>query len=170
MSLWDVLGVLALAVGLLNLVLVFALIKRVREHDTKLSAGPAVPEPILSVGERVEDFTATTTDGETIDRSSLLDGTLVGFFDPLCETCHSHLAGFAERARQLPHGRMQMLAVIRKEEEAGQMVAVLRDAGRVVVERRRGPVATAFSLQATPAFCRLGPDQVVVAHGYDDKA
>ncbi len=162
MSMWNAITVLIGLFVAANLVLTLALVRRVREHDVRLAAGPQT-EPIIDIGQRVDDFTAISTEGHEIVRSSLPSGALVGFFDPLCDTCHEHVAPFTAQARLAPYA----LAVIRDEHEAAGMAAQLAAAATVVVERRRGPVARAFQLQATPAFCYLGDDQTVTAHGYE---
>ena len=162
MSVWQGITVLIGLFAVLNLLLTLALIRRVREHDARLAAGPHT-EPIIDVGEQVGDFTAVSTEGHEVTRSMLPPGCLVGFFDPLCDTCHEHVAPFTAQARLAPYA----LAVIRDEQEAAEMAAQLATAATVIVERRRGPVARAFQLGATPAFCYLGEQQVVAAHGYE---
>ncbi|WP_163507367.1 TlpA family protein disulfide reductase [Fodinicola acaciae] len=149
---------------LLNLALVFGLLRRIRDIESRISSDQAATEPLLAVGAQIDDFEAVTTDGELLRRESLADGTLVGFFDPQCESCHENLPHFAAAARTQP--RVRSLAVIRDDEEQEEMVSALSGVSRVVVERRRGPVARAFHVHGTPAFCRLGADQRISAHGY----
>ncbi|MEV6522567.1 hypothetical protein AB0M43_11530 [Longispora sp. NPDC051575] len=150
---------------LLNLTLAIGLVRRLRDHDQRLATlEQGAPEPMLPLGERIDAFTAVTVDGEELTRETLAEGTMVGFFDPQCETCHSHLPLFAAEAAR--RGPGLALGVVREDDESHEMVAVLAPAARVVVERRRGPVARAFHVEATPAFCRLGAGQTVVAHGY----
>jgi hypothetical protein len=158
-------------VSLLNLLLMLGLIKRVQEHSARLAvAGAGEPAAMLDVGERIDEFTTTTVDGEQVTRDLLPTGTLVAFFDPQCEICHEHLPSFAAEARRLPAGRHQALVVVRDGEDVDEMVLPLAPVARVVVERRRGPVARAFHVKATPAFCRLGADQVILAHRYEADA
>jgi hypothetical protein len=161
------LSILVGLVSLLNLVLTIGLVKRIRDQDERIATITRGEPELLDIGERVDDFTTTTVDGEALSRDLLGGGTLVGFFDPTCETCHEHLPKWAAQARRLPDGRVQALAVVREDPEVHEMVSVLNPVARVVVERRRGPVAKAFHVKATPAFCRLGDDQVVSAHDYE---
>lgn len=167
MTVWNVLTLLFVVVCLLNLALTLALVKRMREHDLQLKQGRAIPEPIADVGTRPDDFTATTIDGEQITLDDLIPGTLVGFFDPHCDTCHEHVVPFAKQAGLQPEGAKQVLAVIRDLEGDEEMLGVLRPVARVVIERRRGLVGRAFHVEAMPSFCWLGEGQLVVAHGYD---
>lgn len=168
MALLASLTVLVALLGLLNLLLTVALIKRVREHDTRLGMfSDKGPTTMAEIGERVEEFEATTVDGTTVSRDDLPEGTLVGFFDPQCEVCHEHLPEWAEVAAALPLGRKQALAIIRDDVDKQEMISVVENVANVVVERRRGPVARAFHVKATPAFAILGADQVITAHEYE---
>lgn len=165
------LSVLTGLLCLLNLALTVGLVKRVRDHGERLSAMThPEPVPMLDIGERVAEFAVVTMDGEHLTRDRLKGGTLVGFFDSQCEVCHDHMPGFIEAAAKLPGGREQALAVIREGEDVAEMATPLARVARVVLERKRGPVARAFRLRATPAFCRLGEDQVVRVHEYEFSA
>ncbi|MEV0650405.1 hypothetical protein AB0I28_34620 [Phytomonospora sp. NPDC050363] len=168
MALLASLTVLATLLGLLNLLLTVALVKRVREHDAKFAAFEVKTVALAEVGERVDDFEAATVDGEILTRDALPEGTLVGFFDPQCETCAEELPKWSAVAAALPLGRKQALAVVREAPDQEEMIAVASPHAHVVVERRRGPVARAFRVKATPAFCVLGAGQVVVSHEFRD--
>lgn len=150
-----------------NLLLSVGLIRRVRDIDDRLTAATAPPpEPMLPVGASIADFETSTVDGRQLSHKDLPDGTLVGFFDPQCETCHSHIRNWVAEAEKLPQGRAQALAVVREDEDQDEMVTPLAAVATVVVEKRRGPMARAFAVAATPAFCRLGADQTIGVHGY----
>jgi hypothetical protein len=158
------LTVLLTVVVLVNLALTVGLVRRIRDYDSRLHRLEQGSPTMADIGERVGEFSAVTVDGDEITRGALVPGTIVGFFDPQCETCHSHLPGFAAAARSLPGGRSQTLAVVRDEEDFQEMVDVLAGDVRVVLERRRGPVSRAFKVAAIPSFCLLGPDQTVATH------
>jgi hypothetical protein len=164
------LGWLVTLIGLLcllNLALMLGVIRRLREHSARISSGiSAQPDPMLSVGEMVDEFTTTTVDGEPVSRDLLTGQTIVGFFDPDCELCHEHLPGFIAEAGA--SGRERALAVVRGSgDDATEMVALLTPAARVVTEQRRGPVARAFHVKAMPSFCRLDESHVIRAVGYE---
>lgn len=157
--------------SLLNLALTAAVIRRLREHEQVLAGDAVLPAfpaaPMRAVGERIGAFDAVTVDDEHVTRETLLDGTMVGFFDPDCETCHEKLPGFVASARELPGGKSATLAVVGAAEGADDLVRQLRQAARVTVEPRLGEVQRAFDVRMFPAFCRLGSGQVVAAHGYE---
>lgn len=149
----------------LNVALTFALLRRVAGHDLRIGALEKGVPTMAEVGERIEEFVTTTTDGEQIHRDDLSAGTLVGFFDPDCEVCQSHVSGFVAAA-ELIDDRARTLVVVREAEEAHLMVDAFGPRIRTVVERRRGPVARAFHVMATPSFCTVGPGQVIASHDY----
>lgn len=157
---------------LLNLTMMTGVIRRLREHEQALSgyAGPAggLPAtPLLDVGERIGPFETLTVDAEPVSRENLADGTLVGFFDPGCDTCHDQLPWFVARARELADGRAQTLAVVGDGDDTDDLVRQLRPSVRVAVEPRLGPLQQAFGVRMYPAFCRLGAEQVIVTHGLE---
>ncbi|WP_433202212.1 hypothetical protein ACQP00_31940 [Dactylosporangium sp. CS-047395] len=160
--------VLTIAVAL-NIVLTFALLKRVAGSEARLATLERGVPTMSDIGERIEDFTATTTAGETLTRDELADGTVIGFFDPDCEVCQSHVVAFTAAATALGDPA-RTLAVVREAEEAELMVAAFGPGVRTVIERRRGPVARAFHVMATPSFCTVGPGQTIASHDYQQPA
>jgi hypothetical protein len=167
-----VLVVFAVMLSVLSLMLLSAVIRRLREHEQVLvgltRTEPPVA-PLLPVGERIGAFSAVTTEGEPLSRDTLQPGTLVGFFDPGCDACHEQLPDFVARALELAGGRRQALAVVGDGDDTDDLVRRLRDAVRVTVEPRRGPLQQAFGVRMFPAFCSLGDDQVIMAHGYNEE-
>lgn len=160
--------VLLALVSLVNLVLTVGVVRRLREHSQKLAEVSAVASPMLDVGSTIEEFSAVTVDGATLRREDLSSGTTVGFFDAHCETCHELLPSFVAEARRVPGGRDRVLAVVRDDNgDGGDLVSPLREIARVVVERRRGPVALAFHVKAVPSFCRLDADRTIIVAGYE---
>jgi len=90
MTLWIVLCAIAAAVAVLNLMLVFALIGRVRAlQETVAAQGAAVVDRSLPrPGRRVGAFEVSTTRGDRITQDSLRDeAMLVGFFITGCTSC-----------------------------------------------------------------------------------
>lgn len=160
--------VLTLVVSL-NVALTLALLRRVAGQEARLAALEKGAPTMAEVGERIDDFVTTTTAGEPVGRDDLVAGTLVGFFDPDCEICQSHVAGFTAAAEALGD-RTRTLVVVREAEDAQLMVDAFGPGVRTVVERRRGPVGRAFHLMATPSFCTVGPGQVIASHDYEQPA
>ncbi|MBB5785355.1 TlpA family protein disulfide reductase [Nonomuraea jabiensis] len=140
----------------LNLLLTFGVIRRLREH-TELLAGRATPivgePPSLPVGRQVGDFAATTTDGEPVARALLAGDTLVAFLTPGCEPCEESLPHLVEAAKKWPGGRRNTLVVvIGRRDRAADHVERLAPVARVVVEAPDGPIATGFGVTAYPLF------------------
>lgn len=165
----TVLAGLAIVLCLLNLALVAAIIRRVTDHQRSLDyllrqkLGQGM---MFAPGERVQPFETVTVDGHSLSRDDLRAGTLVGFFDPECESCHERLPGFLVAAREVAGGREQTLAVVGQGPGTDQVVGLLRDTARVVSESRQGPLQRAFGVSGYPAFCRLGDGQVIAAHEF----
>jgi thiol-disulfide isomerase/thioredoxin len=160
--------------GVVNLIFSFGVIRRLREHTgalDRLSHGGAGggERPVMTVpGAVVEDFAASTVDGEPVARDLLAGTTLVGFLTPSCQPCQERLPLFVERAKEFE--RAQVLAVVvapDSDEDAPAVVEQLVGVARVVREPNSGPLATAFGVQGFPAFGLVGPDGAVVASGFE---
>ncbi|MGN9843989.1 TlpA family protein disulfide reductase [Nonomuraea sp. H19] len=149
---------------LLNLILTFGVIRRLREHTGLLSSRGA--DTMATVGTTVADFAATTTDGEPITKEVLAGQTLVGFLSPTCGPCKETLPDFVRHAREAVGGRRQVLTVISGEEDAAtEMIAQLTPVSRVIVEPHGGPMATAFEVRGFPSFALLDGTGTVTAVG-----
>jgi peroxiredoxin len=156
--------VLLTALTLFNLVLVLGLVRRLRGYEIRLS-GLAEPAPVSTVrlGEPVGDFTASTVDGRTVDRTSLRGRTLVGFFSPDCPACHERLGDFRDAADR--HNGDVLSVVVRDGGDSAPVLAALAGTS-VVVEEPEGPVAHAFGVHGFPAFLVLTDGGVVESVGY----
>jgi hypothetical protein len=163
--------VLVGAVSAVNLVLVLAVVRRLREGAGEPGPGhprgPA-PRPVLPPGARPGPFQTATDDGEPVG-SEPLAGCLVGFFTPQCPLCHERLPDFVAYARRAGLRRTAVLAVLVGEPE---QTAALRDdlapVARIVHEPHGGgPLYRAFAVTGLPAYCLLDADGVIVASGTD---
>jgi thiol-disulfide isomerase/thioredoxin len=160
---------------LLDLLLTFGVIRRLREHTThleKLLSNVRLDEPLRMPGERVEDFAATTTDGEPVSRDLLSGETVVAFFSPSCGPCREKAPAFAEQVRARSLDRHQVLAVVADEgegeSEGAEMARMLAGAGRVVMDGGgEKSVTGAFKVSAFPAFCLVDAEGVVRVVGSD---
>jgi thiol-disulfide isomerase/thioredoxin len=153
---------------LVNLVLTFGVIRRLREHTNALGNLPQqMGSPLgIAIGGTPGDFTATTTTGETVSRAGLAGPVLVGFFSPGCEPCATELPHFVEYAKAMPGGAERVLAVIDGgPAEASEYVERLEPVAQVVPEGHEGPVKSAFKLAAYPTIYLLGADGTVVGSG-----
>lgn len=160
----TILGVLCL----LNLLLTFGVIRRLREHTELLSrsAVPDVPVLGLSPGERVAAFSALTRDGELLTGSGGL--RVVGFFSSGCSACPEQVGPFAEYVATTRVARESVLSVVLADDDALPPYADrLSEAGLVCVAGHDSEVAAAFKVSGFPAFGLLDDDGALVSASYD---
>jgi hypothetical protein len=159
-------------IGLLNLVLTYGVIRRLREHDAALASRPHMPgfDVMVPAGTAVADFGTHTVDGAPVSNADLTGHTVVGFFSTTCEPCRDRLPDFATHAATVPGGPDRVLAVVVSDSVAADtsvadlFVARLRPVARVVTEQYDGPIGKAFGVQAYPALAVVA-DGTVVASG-----
>jgi thiol-disulfide isomerase/thioredoxin len=156
---------------LLNLVLVFALAKRVRDLATLVAQARhtgIVRDGFLAVGERAGDFTARTVDGRELTREALTAGALVGFFSTSCGACREKIPAFVEQARELRgQGRLALAVVVTGPDDPASYVEPLEQAAHVVVEGHEGLLGSAFKVSAFPSFCVIGDHARVLSVSAD---
>lgn len=156
-------------IALLNLLLTFGVIRRLREHTEQLArvATPAA-DAILPVGARIGEFSVTATDGEPISSDRLAGRTLVGFFSPGCPACEVLLPAFVEYAATVPGGRQRVLAVVAGgSDDAAAHVEALRGCARVVRAGYDDEVMKAFGVRAFPGVCMVEADGTIAIAGAD---
>ena len=156
--------------GLANLLLLSAVLRRLREHQVRLDslhADTSGDPEILAVGEHVGEFAAVGTRGEAIDRrDTLAQPTLVGFFSPACPPCHEQLPLFVEHGRD---GARVLSVVLDDPEAAGErdeMVSRLEAHGPVVLVQQHDSLVSAFRVSAYPAVFAVSPDGRVESSGH----
>lgn len=151
----------------LNLLLTYGVVRRLREHGDLLVRGPATARDLMAgAGSVVGEFTATTVDGDEVVADDLAAGTLVGFFSLGCSGCLRELPRFVDAAAAHPGGRDRVLAVvIAADEDAAEQVGVLSPRARVVVARPDAEIEKAFGVKGYPAFALLDAGRVVKASG-----
>jgi hypothetical protein len=160
--------VLLAVLTLMNIALLLAVVRRLREHETRfatLGSGTGQPEIVAPIGQHVEDFTAESVDGQPVDRLGLRAPALVGFFSPSCDSCHERIPDFRKAAGD--HPGSVLAVVVRDGRDPAPLVAELDEAATVVVEEPEGPVSTAFSVRGFPAFALIEADGTVGASGYE---
>jgi hypothetical protein len=154
--------------SLLNALLVVGVIRRLREHTSMLdtlnqavTGGPGVPaDGGVSVGETVEDFVVTTTDGETVSRDDLAPSTVVAFLAADCSACHDQLPHLLTWARG--HDRHHLVAVVDAHGgDPGDLVERLTPVARVVSDAGESSIARAFGVRSYPRFFVLGAGATV---------
>jgi len=162
-----VVTVLAVLVAL-DLFLTLGVIRRLREHTRLLanvSADPIGPG-IVTTGERVGEYEATTVDGRSVRRADLAGGpTVVGFFSVSCPACERRIPEFLAYTQD---GPARVLAVVVGSGElADAMCARLAAVPGVVVREpdEEGPIVRAFAVTAYPAFALVDGDGAVLEGG-----
>ncbi|WP_328329877.1 hypothetical protein OHA70_07255 [Kribbella sp. NBC_00382] len=171
MSVLSAAVVLVGLIGLLNLVLSFGIIRRLRAQATDQHAHSSRPKPTirpttLEDGERVVAVDAVTIDGRTVELP-FAGPSFVGFFSATCSSCKEQLIPFVVTAERQPAG-VQVLAVVGgTDEEAAPYLAELlsgRSEVLIVREQEDGPIQKAFGIMGFPAFTILDDG---VLHGSD---
>jgi peroxiredoxin len=157
------------AVCVVDLVLTFGVIRRLREHtellNQRIVERAAAPGPImLEAGATVGDFSVSTTDGVTVSRADLTGPRLVGFFSPACSACTENMPKYLARAQAHPGGRDAVLSVVvGSEDETGEMARQLEPVSRVVRDVEHGEISKAFAVDGYPAYGILDGDRVVAS-------
>ncbi len=157
MSPWEVSQLVLWIVVGLNLVLTFALIRRV-------SAVPSGPPSGLVAGDPAPAFAAAATDGSTVTRSDLGQQPLVlGFFSPSCDACHDQLPEFVRFSATASAASVQTVAVIDGEPDQLDEHYSTALAGRptLLAPRDENPLLEQYRVMAYPTYTAIGPESVV---------
>jgi hypothetical protein len=145
-------------VVVVNLLLTFGLVRRIRVHETRLAAVETggVPEVMtVPVGEPIPAFNTLVPPG---------GAALFGFFSPHCEACHDRIPDF--RAAAAARGGSAVAVVIRDGGDIDTLTAGL-DGLRVVVEEPDGPLARAFGVRGFPAFAEVDASGILRSRGFE---
>jgi hypothetical protein len=147
-------------VAVLNLLLTFGVIRRLREHNDLLADGAGASRGVptlLGVGESIAPFTGTAVDGSVVSLDGLADLTLVGVFAPGCEACEGKLPVFVSQAGSFPGGRQNVLALViaSDDDSAAPYVDTLAEVAVVVREDSHGPVSAALGITGYPSFAHV---------------
>jgi len=161
--------VLVGVLGLVNLVLSFGVIRRLRRHTELLSRQAAAstgPGPLMvSSGAVLPAFTATATDGGAVALNSFDARTLAGFFAPGCPACDERLPSFLEYAAAVADPARVLAVIVGKAADAEPLRRELSGVARVVLEEHGDALTTAFAVEGFPAFILFDPGGSVVASG-----
>ncbi|OPG10659.1 redoxin domain-containing protein [Microbispora sp. GKU 823] len=161
---------LVLGVGvlcLIDLVLTVGVIRRLRAHEEILTARPsAFPSIVLPPGAVIGGFSAESTDGVRVSDETLTEPVLIGVFSPDCPACHDRLPQFAERARSVPGGRRNVLAVlVGTEEEVADQRRTLEPVALVLIEKHGTGLTKALQVNGFPSLALVDENGRVVASG-----
>ncbi|GAA2588841.1 hypothetical protein GCM10010399_18610 [Dactylosporangium fulvum] len=153
--------VVALVSTALNLLLTFGVIRKLREHDTRLAPPPA-SDSGPPTGSTIAPLTATTVAGHQV---SIVDAdrvTLVGFFTEGCRPCADIIPEFLDR-----HARtgVAAIAVVVTDATDGETYAERLAEVDVLVEPSGGSWATAFRVSSFPTLCLVDRGGVILGSG-----
>ncbi|MET8048907.1 hypothetical protein ABZU75_15035 [Streptosporangium sp. NPDC005286] len=146
----------------LDLLLTFAVLRRLREHTAELArlAGGtrfAPYDPGVLVG-RTLPWTGTDADTDA-DTDGVDRPRLVAFFDVNCDACHEHAPQFAVTART----QAAMAVISGAGPRADDLVQMVADVSSVITAERADSLVKAVGVEAFPTFLRVGPDGTIVA-------
>jgi hypothetical protein len=153
---------------LLDLLLTFGVIRRLREHTDILAGARDGKPPVtgLAAGQSPGAFSAATTDGDLV--SNVTGLRVVAFFSSSCPACPGMVPPFVEYVNSHGMGRDSVLAVVAGSAgEPPPYLAQLAEAAQVRIEPAGGEVIRAFKVEAFPAFCVLDSDGALIASGHD---
>ncbi|TWD82530.1 hypothetical protein FB561_3663 [Kribbella amoyensis] len=163
--------VVVAALGVVNLLFSFGVIRRLREQAEQLDrlAGGRVQDlftPATTDGAGLAGFAADTVTGDRITDSTLGPRYLVAFFSPGCSACTVQLPLFVAQAGQPGGPRTDVLAVVvGPEADAGEYVGALSAVGQVVRQDDDSHLArSVFGVRGFPAFAVV-EDGRIVAEG-----
>jgi hypothetical protein len=158
---------------LLDLLLTFGVIRRLREHAELISLGGVPDIPVLGVtaGEQPAPFSATTTEGDLVSGPGGL--TMVAFFSTTCSACPERVPPFVSYLSDHGIARDFALAVVLgPQDEPPAFATALAGVARVTTasELEDDPLTRAFKVVGYPAFCLLDDDGTVIATSHDPAA
>ncbi len=159
------------ALCVLDLLLTFGVIRRLREHTSLLAAGRGAAEPLvgLAAGESPGGFTAETVSRELVSGPEGL--RVVAFFSSWCKACPERVPPFLEYLSRHRIGRESILAVVAADGDTrAPYLDRLAEVTQACLEPAEGEIARAFKVAGFPAFFVLDADGVVTAGGYDPAA
>ncbi|GGY03493.1 TlpA family protein disulfide reductase [Streptomyces tanashiensis] len=157
--------VLVGALGLLNLALSLAIVRRLRRQEEQRRTvdpnSPSGPE----VGTDLPAFTTPTLDGEVFTSASLAGGpAALSFITTSCGACDQFVADMPEFAAQIGLDASRIVVVIAGEPvKARQMADQLDGLATVVYEEAPGDIASLYSITATPTTVITDADLKVTA-------
>jgi hypothetical protein len=152
----------AVVLTLLNLLLVFGVIRRLKELQARLDNQPPVPPAGLPVGSPAPELTATTLAGPDVSTVDPARATLIGFFSPGCAPCRERIPEFVGRAGK---GVATVAVVVADLPSEGDEYVRQLSGVDVTVQPRDGGWTEAFAISGYPTLCLVSADGVVLGSG-----
>ncbi|MFC7642345.1 hypothetical protein ACFQX6_16350 [Streptosporangium lutulentum] len=141
------------ALCLLNLLVTFAVLRRLREHTAELES-LASRTPLMP-------YVPVALIGRTLPASGAVRPQLVAFFDVHCDTCHERAPQFAVAARS----RTALAVISGDGREADDLVEILGDGVSVITAEAAESMVRALGVEAFPTFLRVSPEGTVLEAG-----
>jgi hypothetical protein len=139
---------------LINLVLLFAVIRKLRDQPQQ----PQFVPQTMNTGTLVRRFETTTTTGATITEESLTS-TVAAFVSPSCPPCRDLVASIREMVPRL--GDPLLLVVVEELDDATRAAVAGVDGVTVVADDQSTAVTSAFGVSSFPTVARLQGGLVV---------
>lgn len=143
---------------LVDLLLTFAVLRRLREHTAELER--------LASGPRTLPFDPSFLVGRTLPATATraLPGLrLVGLFDADCGSCHEHAPKFAAEAR--PDTSLAIITGTGRQVQ--NLVDVVGQVSAVVVAEEAAAVAAELGIEAFPMFLQVDAEGRIVRADMD---
>jgi hypothetical protein len=156
---------------LLDLLLTFGVIRRLREHTTMISGAAGKPRLAsgLSAGDVPAAFSAITTDTEIVSGAARL--RVVAFFASWCSVCPERVQPFAEYLGAHDIRRDNVLVVsVGPGSTLPSYLTELSLLAQICIEQEDGEIARAFKVTGFPAFFLLDSDGSVALSEFSPSA
>jgi thiol-disulfide isomerase/thioredoxin len=151
------------ALWLLHLLVLLGVVRRLREHESRLANQAPGGSGVITVplGQRIPDFETRAVDEQPVTSTGLDGPTLVGFFSPGCQPCAELLPRFTAAA-----AGTRALAVVEPApvDDAGYRTS-LAGAATVVAGEAARAVIEAFGVRGFPTACLVDAGGVITATG-----
>jgi len=159
MNVWNAAQLALWAVVLFNLLLTYALIRRVGSGAGEPSLGG------LESGATAPDFEAETPDGRRLSRRDLGERRplVLGFFSPTCAACKHHLPDFGTFSERAQARGVQAVAVVDGDAAQSEALRASLPAGTttLLAPRTSNPLLDAFQVSAYPSYTVVRADGTV---------
>jgi hypothetical protein len=163
---------LTAALCLVNLLLTFGVLGRLREH-AKLLGEPRMPSEVMGLlpGEAPGAFTAVSSTGRQVCNTTGV--RVAAFFSTECSVCSERVKPFISyvSTRKISQERVLAVIVANGAPNGGDLtssyVKQLASVATVCSEQHDGGISAAFKVNGFPAFCLLDDDGLLTASGYD---
>ncbi|NUS15087.1 MAG: redoxin domain-containing protein [Streptomyces sp.] len=150
--------VLVGALGVLNLALVLAVIRRLRTLPT----GSAPDGAGLPPGTPLPEFQATGHDGAPVTGAMFAGGGFLAFMRVNCPWCWDKLPAMTDYLAGTDPAHV-LFVVVEDDELSDERRQALAALGTLVFEKPGGPLLDRFEVRGTPSYVLVGADGTVRA-------